>query len=96
MLDQARENLEKHFAVVGVSERFDEFVRLASVELGWDVPRYQRKNVSESRLMLNSIDRETLGVIEHFNRLDIELYKSAAARFEKLFIKIAEDHEDFP
>jgi hypothetical protein len=83
MLDQARENLEKYFTAVGISERFDEFIRLVSRKLDWEVPPYRKKNVSGNRLKLNDIDGETLGIIEHYNRLDLELYRYTASQLEE-------------
>jgi hypothetical protein len=75
MLEQAKANLKNHFAAIGISEQFDEFLQLLNHKLGWVIPEYKSKNVSENRLKIENIDKKTLAVIEKYNRLDIELYR---------------------
>jgi hypothetical protein len=83
MLEQAKENLETHFTAVGVSEKFNEFLQLLNHKLGWEIPKYERQNVSENRLKLEEIDPETLAVVEKYNRLDMELYRYGNKMFKR-------------
>jgi hypothetical protein len=50
-----------------------------NLKLGWEIPPYQKKNVSDTRLKLNDIDGETLDIIRHYNQLDLELYSYACS-----------------
>ena len=40
MLTVAKENLNLHFGLIGLTERFEETLALAKVLLGWKVARY--------------------------------------------------------
>jgi len=83
MLEQAKENLENHFSVVGIAEKFDEFLRVLGHELGWDVTAYKNLNVSGDRMQKEDFDDEDLAVIMKYNRLDIELHRFARTLFER-------------
>jgi hypothetical protein len=82
MLEAAQGNLQRHFAAVGVSERFDDFLRLVQHRLGWRVTRYKAENVAHFRPQSRDMDRETRAAIIEHNRLDIELYRYAIELFE--------------
>jgi hypothetical protein len=82
MLDVARENLQQHFAAVGISERFDDFLRLVQHRLGWSIPRYKIKNAGSNCPQAQTIDPATRAAIIEHNRLDIELYRHAVELFE--------------
>ena len=82
MLDTAKENLQKHFAAAGVSERFDDFLRLVENRLGWDILHYKIKNAGHDRPQVQDVDAETRAAIIEHNRLDIELYRYVVKLFE--------------
>lgn len=77
-LRAAKENLRRHFAVVGVTERFDETLVLLNRRLGWmrEVVSYPR-NVNPDRRPTESIPRSTLDLIRARNELDAELHRFA-------------------
>jgi hypothetical protein len=83
LLKKAIENLEKHFVGVGLTERFDDFLHYLHVKLGWEIPVYDKQNVTQNRLKVNEVEEKTLDVIKKYNRLDNELYQYAVTRFEK-------------
>lgn len=83
LLDKAKENLENLCAVVGLTERFDETVRLLHDTFGWTIPIYEKKNVSNNKPKRSELGSETLKLLEKYNRLDIELYHFAEELFEK-------------
>jgi hypothetical protein len=83
MLDTAKGNLQQYFAAVGVSERFDDFLRLVNHRLGWGIPRYKIKNAGHDRPQVQDVDAETRAAIIEHNQLDIELYRYAAELFEQ-------------
>jgi hypothetical protein len=81
MLERAKENIDRHFALVGLVERFDETLVQLQSTFGWNrlwnvranaAPRSQRPTVSDS----------VRKAIENQNRLDMELYAYASQRFQ--------------
>lgn len=87
MLDKAKENVERAFAFVGITDSFNESLLLAEAVLGWPLRPYEYRNISANnpgwRLhriadAANNIDRTRL---EELNTLDEELYDYARARF---------------
>jgi Galactose-3-O-sulfotransferase len=84
LLARAKENVDQHFALVGVTERFDETLLLAREIFGWRGPVfYRRGNVNEARPRLDQIPRETLELIRERNRLDAELHRFATERLQE-------------
>jgi hypothetical protein len=83
MLEQAKENLNRHFAAVGISEGFDEFLLLLHREFGWNTDGCGRRNVAAGRPRLEEIDAAAIQSIEAHNRLDQELYRHATALFKQ-------------
>jgi hypothetical protein len=96
MLDLARENIARHFCLVGLSEYFDESVFLLSRHRGWSPPYYVRENVSKNRLQREELDAESLEMINEFNRLDITLYQEVKANFLSFWqARDAQFHAEF-
>jgi hypothetical protein len=82
MLEQARRNVEQHFAVVGLSERFDDSLALIRRCFGWPRRLYRSCNVSTNKPGLAALPP---GIVEHLrglNPLDTELYRWAEQRFD--------------
>ncbi len=77
-LAAAKDNLRRHFAVVGVTERFDETLVLLNRRLGWtrEVASYPR-NVNPARGPTDSLPRSTVDAIRARNELDAELHRFA-------------------
>lgn len=91
ILNLAISNLENYFAVVGLTERFDESIILMKNTLGWKhIPFYLRKNVTKERPQIKDIPRNTLKIIEKYNELDCELYEYVSKSFEEIFSKKGE------
>ena len=84
LLDLAIANLQKHMAVVGITERLDGTLLLCRAVLGWRSVIYRRVNVTRWRPPLEAISPATLSAIERGNSLDRELYRVGCARFEGL------------
>jgi hypothetical protein len=84
MLAAAKRNIEEHFSLVGLTERFDETLLLIRALLGWRLyPFYRRENVARSKHKTISISEEDVAVVRAFNHLDLELYRFAYERFER-------------
>ncbi len=73
MLDEAKDNLKNHFAVVGLQEYFPQSLELTARTMGWSnitnpeinrAPDKSKKTESEA----------TIELIRSMNKLDIELY----------------------
>jgi Galactose-3-O-sulfotransferase len=81
LLDQAKSTLSKYFAVVGLSERFDESLLLIKRKLGWNrLPLYRKRNVAEHRPP--ELPKHVLNIIRKHNELDYELYQWASRRLQ--------------
>jgi len=80
MLERAKRNVEGHFAVVGMTERFDESLVLMQQAFGWRKISYVRANVAPGKRPEPS--ERALQLIEEHNRLDIELYRWVGERFD--------------
>jgi hypothetical protein len=82
MLEKAKRNIDEHFSVVGVAERFDETLVLLQDVFAWSKLHYVVANVSPHRIPRSSIPPGTIALIEEQNRFDIELYEYAARKLE--------------
>lgn len=83
--DRAMENIDRHVAVAGVTERFDESLLLMRRELGWSRRKtlYVSRNVSSDRPRVEDLPEETVDVIEEHNRVDMELYRRVRTRLDE-------------
>ena len=84
-LERAKENLDLHFEVVGLTEAFDEFLALCALRLGWRPSSlvYDRRNVTGDRPELSAVPASTIELIRDSNRLDQALYDHAKRLFER-------------
>jgi hypothetical protein len=82
ILATAKQNLDRHFAVVGLTEEFDWSVILMKRRFGWRSPFYLKRNVTRhpTKAKLSS---ETVRLIEQRNQLDLAVYRYAQARFRE-------------
>lgn len=80
VLDQAKENLEKSFSVVGISERFEESLMLMAQAFDWKIPFYENRKVSKTR---PQVDSGAVEMIREHNQLDLELYDFGKKLFEE-------------
>jgi hypothetical protein len=76
-LQKAKENIENHFSLVGITEMFDESIFLMKQELGWKNIFYTKQNVSTNRPKRDQISKDTLEIIKSKNDQDYELYDYA-------------------
>lgn len=81
-LEIAKENLAT-FGAVGLVERFDESVMTMKKRFRWKVPLYRKMNITQRdpRTQGAPTAEEVEAVREH-NRLDLDLYRFAAARLD--------------
>ncbi len=76
-LDEAKRNLDEHFAVVGVAERFHESLVMMQVQFGWLNVAYRRQNQTSERPSLHDVPADLIELIRAKQSLDIELYEHA-------------------
>ena len=88
MLDRAKSNLARNFAVVGLTERFEESLILLHRAFNWPLYRFAAHNVGNSRPPRTKVSEEALKVIENCNHFDLDLYQFASALFEQAVSKI--------
>jgi len=72
-------NLERHFSVVGVLERFDESLVLMQQALGWKNPFYVRENVTGKGTKPH-LSTKDLEIARTQNQYDMKLYAYACER----------------
>ena len=82
-LDRAKSNLASNFAVVGLTERFEESLILLHRAFNWPLHAYTARNVGSDRPRRTELSEEALQAIENCNRFDLDLYQFAAALFEQ-------------
>ena len=83
ILEIAKKNIEEHFSLVGLTERFGDTLKILRKKFGWKIdPFYPKQRVNDCRPKKEMVEKNTVKIIENFNRLDVELYKWCKERFE--------------
>jgi Sulfotransferase family len=90
MLVAAKENLARHFSVVGLTEQFEEVLALFKLRFGWNITRYTSFNVTRVREHKDQVPRSTLDLIGKLNRFDLELYEHVVPLAKNLFEQAGE------
>ena len=84
MMDEAKRILAERIAFLGITERYEEAIRLFAGQLGWQEPvAVERLNVSPNRVPTAEIPARARDAIVEHNALDIELYAFACDVFER-------------
>jgi hypothetical protein len=81
-LEAAQDHIARHFALVGLTERFDESLVLLRRLFGWGTIYYGRRRVTPGRPRKEDVDPDTIALIRAYNALDLELYRIAEGLFE--------------
>lgn len=82
MLEKAKFNLKKYFAMVGITEKFDESLLLMKSKLNWKKSiLYKKANVTKNRPKKLDFPEADLKEIERQNEFDLELYRYAQELF---------------
>jgi hypothetical protein len=82
-LERAKENLEHHFLIAGLTERFDETVVLLSLLMGWRTLAYQAHNQGTQRTNTPRSEQYNEPLAWQMNALDLKLYEFARQRFDQ-------------
>ena len=83
LLERAKRNIDRHFAVVGLTERFDESLILFRRVFGWSNLHYAPANVS-LKWHRRPVPGSLLERIGSLNRFDAELYEYVQQRFQQV------------
>ena len=83
MLDAAKANIERDFACIGLTERFDESLLMMQRIFGWKNIYYVRQRVSKGRPRGSDIPAGAVEAIRERTALDAELYAFAKEHFER-------------
>ncbi|MFL5768245.1 MAG: hypothetical protein ACJ758_10440 [Actinomycetota bacterium] len=84
LLQRALRNLDDHFPVVGLTERFDDLLLVLKRTYGWSNLLYVRANVTKKKAAREEIPPSTIELIKDRNRLDEQLYANVSERFQTL------------
>ena len=78
------DNLGEHLLLVGVTERFDEFLVLLALRMGWDVAAlaYVMRNLTAGRPAAAEIPRYVVAEIERRNAYDRRLHRWASGQMD--------------
>ncbi|MDM5225448.1 sulfotransferase family 2 domain-containing protein [Cytobacillus sp. NJ13] len=82
-LELAKLNLLNHFTVIGITEMFDDSIKLMKEKLNWNDISYVRKNKTKKRLSKDELGQRIISKITENNELDIELYNWAKNKLEE-------------
>ena len=77
-VERAKQVLRDRFTFVGTTERFDEWLALLNLKLGWPTVGYECAPAAPERMCKGDISAADLRQIEEANALDLEVYEHAA------------------
>jgi hypothetical protein len=93
MYDRAIENLDRHFSVVGLTERFDLTLLAAAKAFGWSRLGYLSQNVSSGRPRKEQLSPELLKILDRHTEYDRALHRRATERFPAMLERLDIDPE---
>lgn len=90
-LTQAIKVMEHNIYFVGITERFDDSLKILEHDLGWNNLNYQKINENPNKTSRSDFSKEVIDQITENNQLDIQLYELAKKIFEKKLQAIRTD-----
>ncbi len=82
-LQIAKDNIDKHFTMVGITERLDESVVLMKNLLGFKHSFYNSSNINEKRQQRPELTASAIEAINENTLMDQQLYDYAVKRFDE-------------
>ncbi len=86
-LEQAKENIQNHFLLVGLTERYNESLLLLKNLLSWKTPTYSIANAVKRGKNTTHLTPEKRELIVNHNRFDIQLYQYVSNLFDEQISK---------
>ena len=83
-LERAKQNLAGHFALAGLTERFDECLAILKILFGWNITQYADFNVTSSRPKKSRVPTVSQDLIAERNRFDVALYQHVVPIFDEV------------
>ena len=93
MLKIAKDNIDKHFPVVGLTERFDESLLLIKRQLGWRTCFYSTMNITDKKQQKKEYDQSDLDAVRDANQMDLKLYEFAQKRLQEQIDELGSEFE---
>ncbi len=90
-LAQAKDNLARHFALAGLTERFDECLALLKIKFGWNIAQYANFNETKSRPNKDRVPVASQELIADRNRFDVALYAHVVPLFDEVVAQHGEE-----
>jgi len=86
-LEQAKENIQNQFLLVGLTERYNESLILLKNLLSWKTPTYSIANAVKRENKTTQIDSQLKELIVRYNQIDFQLYDYVSALFDEQIAK---------
>jgi hypothetical protein len=91
LLEQALDNIERYFVVVGILERFDETLKALTALIGLPIVPHKVLNATQdTRLAIPLPTGDEIKRVRRYNQEDHELYRIMCERFDLLMKKITQ------
>jgi SAM-dependent methyltransferase len=90
LLERARANLDEHFALWGLTERYTETLLMARIALGWRHLYYAPENATQPASSSAGTGAEVEAIRRH-NTLDIALYVELERKFQETLDTVVPD-----
>ncbi len=90
-LAMAKENLRRHFSLVGLTERFDEGLAILKILFDWEIAKYAKFNITKNRMKKATLPLSTVELIAERNQYDVALYEYAVPIFEQTRAKYGDE-----
>jgi len=82
-LEQAKKNIQNHFILVGLTERYNESLLLLKNFLSWKTPTYSIANAVKRDKKTTQIDSQLKDLIIEYNQIDFQLYDYVTVLFDE-------------
>ena len=79
----AQQCIAERFSLVGLTERYAEFLIMAKKTLGWNDIYYERRNVSKKKTKPEDVPSDVMERIHERNEYDIKLYEFTQKLFDE-------------
>ncbi len=81
MLEIAKDNMSRHFSLVGLTERFEETLALAKILFGWKIDHYTSIRENRGRPKKEQVPPHIRALIGERNAFDVALYQFGVSLF---------------
>ena len=83
ILNKQKKNIQNHFILVGLTERYNESLLLLKNLLSWKPPTYSIANAVKRNIKTTQIDSQLKDLIIEYNQIDFQLYDYVSVLFDE-------------